>query len=353
MIEWATVRITLCLVVLYAALAVTTACTRDTAKQGLRRITIVGPLTTFMWPAYIADQGGYYRKYGLDVRLVFANHPADVAMLTSGEADVNMNTLDHGMQLTARQRSFKLFGSPLRKWLFALIGRRDLHGVEDLKGKRIGITQLGGSTHNYAAQILAFSGVAPDKVQWVSLGSNSRAAALISGRVDATMLSAPSYFPLQEDGFTELANIKNIDRIHTTNVFIIKNETLTRIPNLPELLIQAQAEAVKRYYDDAPFAIQSYLAYDKMGAEGLQQVYDKYASDSSFDKVPYISSPAVSYVIENNVDAAVRNQMKTTDYSQIIDNRTVDRLASRHFFEEIFGISVRNQQAEGAVAAFR
>ena len=35
---------------------------------------------------YIAREGGYYQKYGLDVDLQFGVHPTGIAMLTSGQA---------------------------------------------------------------------------------------------------------------------------------------------------------------------------------------------------------------------------------------------------------------------------
>ena len=34
---------------------------------------------------YIAKEGGYYQKYGLDVNLVFAIHPAAVAMVSAAK----------------------------------------------------------------------------------------------------------------------------------------------------------------------------------------------------------------------------------------------------------------------------
>ena len=35
------------------------------------------------WPLFLAKEGGYYQKYGLDAKLVFAVHPAGMAMLVS------------------------------------------------------------------------------------------------------------------------------------------------------------------------------------------------------------------------------------------------------------------------------
>src|SRR5262249_22457479 len=49
--------------------------------QQPQKITINFPTRSgASWPLFIAKEGGYYQKYGLDVNLVFAGHPAGVAM---------------------------------------------------------------------------------------------------------------------------------------------------------------------------------------------------------------------------------------------------------------------------------
>ena len=52
------------------------------------QITINYPsITGPTWPLYVAIEGGYYAKYGLDVNLVYGEHPAGIAMIVSDEAD--------------------------------------------------------------------------------------------------------------------------------------------------------------------------------------------------------------------------------------------------------------------------
>ena len=38
------------------------------------------------WPLFLAKEGGYYQKYGVNATMVFGVHPAGIAMLVSGEA---------------------------------------------------------------------------------------------------------------------------------------------------------------------------------------------------------------------------------------------------------------------------
>src|SRR5437588_268066 len=93
--------------------------------QTLRKITINYPTRTAqVWPMYIAREGGYYEKYGLDVNLIFGVHPAGIAMLVSGEAAMTTYTLEQSMQASSKDGSLVALGSPFKKSLFALIANK-------------------------------------------------------------------------------------------------------------------------------------------------------------------------------------------------------------------------------------
>ena len=94
------------------------------------------------WPLYIAKDGGYYAKYGLDVDLVFGVHPAGIAMVVSGEAAMTNYPLEQAMQAASKDGSLVAYASSFKKSLFALVSK-NVSSVKDLKGKSIGVSQIG------------------------------------------------------------------------------------------------------------------------------------------------------------------------------------------------------------------
>src|SRR5690349_20101323 len=123
-----------------AALAITCAA----VGQPLQKITINYPTRSgASWPMYIAKEGGYYQKYGLDVDLKFGVHPAGIAMLVGGEAAMANYSLEQSMEASTKDGSFVMAGSSLNKALFALMARKDLTDIKQVKGKRIAIGQIG------------------------------------------------------------------------------------------------------------------------------------------------------------------------------------------------------------------
>src|SRR5262245_55903430 len=80
-------------------LSATLSATIPVSPPAQTQITINYPSVTGpTWPLYIAKEGGYYTKYGLDVNLVYGEHPAGVAMIVSGEAAMTNYSLELAMQ---------------------------------------------------------------------------------------------------------------------------------------------------------------------------------------------------------------------------------------------------------------
>ncbi len=326
------------------------------AQNARQAITINYPARApANWPLFIAKEGGYFEKYGFDAKLVFGVHPAGIAMLVGGEAVMTNYTLEQAMQAASKDGSLVAVGSGYRKGLWGLMAAKNIASARDLKGKKVGVSQIGDAPYNYTVAMLAKVGITPRDVEWVPLGTdvNGRAAALTSGRVDATLLTSPAYFKLEEMGFRTLANLTDFDDIYAPTVYLFKKSVIAANPKLPELLIKAQAEAIKRYYDDEPFAIKAYNPYDSQSAVDMQRQYDFYKKTNTYERVPYISGAAVRFVINQQADAQMAAQMKGFDFRKVIDNSLVDRLVKEGFFERLFGASVKAEEETKAKLAFR
>ena len=77
--------------------------------QALQKITINYPNRSGSnWPLFLAKDGGYYQKYGLDVTLTFGVMPTGIAMLVSGEAQMVNSSLEQLMQAASKDGSMVL-----------------------------------------------------------------------------------------------------------------------------------------------------------------------------------------------------------------------------------------------------
>lgn len=322
--------------------------------QALQKVTINYPARSgASWPLYIAKQGGYYQKYGLDVDLQFGVHPTGIAMLTSNQAVMVNHSLEQAMVASARDASFALVGSASNRGIFALMAQKTFTSPKELKGKRIAIGQVGDAPYNYTVALLGKYGLGIRDVQWIPVGTDvtGRAAALQSGRADATLLTAPSFFRMEEAGYKNLANLQDHD-VYAATTYMFSKSALMTSPKLAEQIIKAHAEAIHRFYADKAFAVQAYLAFDKQPEADVNRIYDIYSKGQVFDRVPYVLAPAVKSIVTQQVDPRLAADLKAFDFKRVIDNSTVDRLVKEGFFEQLFGASIKTEEQQRAKLAF-
>ena len=157
---------------------------------------------------------------------------------------------------------------------------------------------------------------------------------------------------LEKQGYKMIANMGDYSDIYASTVYLFTRKTVTANPKLPEAIVKAQAEAIKRFYDDKAFAVKAYIAYDKQNPADVERIYDMLAKTNQLERVPYVLTAAVKSIMDQaNAEAAT--QLKDFDPHKIIDNGVVDRLVKEGFFEKTFGPGVKSEQEKKSKAAFR
>jgi len=339
--------------VAYLHIASILAFAQPAATDVKKVVAMFGARSGASWPLWMAKEGAYYRRHGLEVEMVFGVHPAPIAAIISGHAVMTSTGADPGVLAVANDISLTLIGSFLNKGTFALVAARNLKSVQQLGGKKIGVGRVGDPPYFMTLSLLEKFGMRARDVQWVSTGVDAaaRAAALHSGQIDAALITAPSYFRLEAVGFPILAQVSDYEDIYVSTYYLLRKETVVNNRRVAEAFIKAHAEAIKRFYDDKPFAIQTMIKYG--GAKDQQdasRVYDLFSKSRLFEPIPYILRDSVKAAVERQSQA--QPQLKQFDFSKVIDNGVVDRLVKEGFFEQVFGSSIRELQRKRRAEAF-
>jgi len=167
------------------------------------------------------------------------------------------------------------------------------------------------------------------------------------------MLPPPAYFKLESQGFKEIANLADYQDLYAPMAYVFKKSVIAANPKLPELLIKAQAEGIKRYYEDKAMAVKAYAVYDPQTQADVERLYDHDRKAESYERVPYVLAPAVQYLVEHQADAQVGARLKAYDFHKVIDNSVVERLVREHFFENLYGSGIKAEEDRKAKLAFK
>jgi sulfonate transport system substrate-binding protein len=159
------------------------------------KIAVGGRTQLIYLSATLAQELGYYRDEGLDVTFQdFPGGAKSLEALLGGSADVVCGFYDHTIQMAAQGREIRAFVSILRYLgLVAVAAGPEIKRIEDLKGKIVGVSAPGSSTHLFLNYLLVTHGLKPDDVSTPSIGMSATAVAAVAhGKVDAAILTDPT-----------------------------------------------------------------------------------------------------------------------------------------------------------------
>jgi NitT/TauT family transport system substrate-binding protein len=148
-----------------------------------------------MSPMWIAKEAGFFKKQGLDVKLVFiASGPTGTTSLLAGETDVGIiGGFAPTRAIVGGAKALVIIGQSKNLITSKIIGKKEIASVQDLKGRRLGIDRIGSNPDMFAQVALARFHIDTFKdLQYVQLGNIGQAIpALKAGAVDAIIAGAP------------------------------------------------------------------------------------------------------------------------------------------------------------------
>jgi NitT/TauT family transport system substrate-binding protein len=179
--------------------------TQALEKRGVH-IAVGGKAAFYYLPLTVAEQLGYFKDEGLNVKISdFPGGARALQAVVGGSADVVSGAYEHTISMQGKKQFFQAFVLQGRLPQIALgIATPKAAGYrspKDLKGMKIGVSAPGSSTHNLVKQILTKGGLDPAKdVAIIGVGTGAGViAALKSGQIDAVSNVDPVMTKLEQE----------------------------------------------------------------------------------------------------------------------------------------------------------
>jgi NitT/TauT family transport system substrate-binding protein len=293
-------------------------------------------------PFMIAKDAKIFEKHGLDVDLIFMGASALIIQsMLSGAANVAgfggpaiiSNVLRGGDVIVVAATV------PLTT---PLITRPSIQKGEDLKGKKIGMTRLGGIPHFALHMILDRYGI--KDVTVLQMGSQPEAEiGLRRGLVDGAMVSPPQSFSLLKDGFRELVGAEDYSKlgiklisggIAARRSYAVKNRDLI------VRTIKATMEGVKVMSTQEALAKTILSKYTRLTQPELLDRLYKFAVDAfrDFARDPNIPREAIASMARLMGEFGIvdRALVAGTPTEAFYDNSYVDEIKQSGFLKELW-----------------
>ena len=168
---------------------------------------MVGGLSKQIYlPNELAKQLGYFAQQGLDVTLIDeASGQSSENEVLAGQVDAGSGSYNHTIELQAAGKQMEsvvqLDIAPGEAEVVSAKEAGQIHTVSDLKGKNLGVTELGSGTQTLTTALLHKAGITPDQVHFIPVGAGDTfIAAMQQGRIDAGMTTEPTISRLVSSG---------------------------------------------------------------------------------------------------------------------------------------------------------
>jgi NitT/TauT family transport system substrate-binding protein len=164
---------------------------------------------SYLW---VAQDLGLYRKYGMDVDLLYINSGSmNIAALLGGSIQIAGGG---PVSIEARLRGIRLLilANPMPFVAANLVVHPDIKTISDLAGKFAGISRFGSSTDQGFRYLFRKNGMNLDRdLKMLQFGGDSsRVAALKAGKIQYTFLGAAATEQAKSLGFRVMATAQQL-----------------------------------------------------------------------------------------------------------------------------------------------
>ena len=162
-------------------------------------------------PLFVAVRRGFFKDEGIDIELPRLVPAMAQNALLAGEVQYH-GLADSGLRLAARGAPIKAIFYGADRPMYYLVGQKEIRSVAELKGKKVGVSQFGGTSDLSARLTLKHFGVEPERdALIIQIGNESiRIAALRAASVEAIIVPVPAVAVLKRDGFNEISFVGDV-----------------------------------------------------------------------------------------------------------------------------------------------
>jgi NitT/TauT family transport system substrate-binding protein len=311
------------------AFAVSTAPLRAAEKL----IADYGGHAGFQSATWIAKDLKIFDKHGLEVEIIMITGAArSVAALLGNSTHFSTGSATGPLAAAVRGSDVKIIAASYNKFPYAFVVKPEIRTPNDLRGKRVNILNYGGSNDLALQLALREWGMKLSDVQVVIGGdAPTRLGALMSGRMDATILSPPHLTLALGAGYRMLADMGEMSANFTQSSLYVKGSDLKEHRERVKRFVRAYTESIHVIKTDRERTMKVFARRMRVeDPETVRSTYDYFAP--RFSLPPRVNMSGVrdtlTFYAEQNPD------FKNRKPDEFVDQSIMDELEKEGFLKK-------------------
>ncbi len=286
---------------------------------------------------WMAQEAGLFKKYNIDNEVVFiASSGIVTAALLGGDADMTVTGgIGNVIAYVRGSTDVAFIGGVKNTMTQTLVAGGNIKKPEDLKGKRIGVSRIGGNSHYFTIQALRRYNMEPNRdFSFLQTGGDPETlAALLTGGIEVANLTPPTDSQAIAKGYHYVVYGPDLKIPYAATAFVTKRSLLTKRGQVIGQYMRAMAETAKIMHTDREFV------YKVLGK--YLRITDRNVLDSAYNAEIKVLEPRL--VIKNEALQAILDEVAQTDPrakkvkpQELIDNRYLDEMEKSGFMDQLW-----------------
>ncbi len=294
---------------------------------------------------WVAEEKGLFKKYGADVEVIVIGGGGArvVSALLAGDIHFSVGGGEGSIRSQIKGVDTVIIASTFTKGLQRIMARPEIKTYQELRGKRIAITQFGSAGHLALLLMLKKWNMRPDQVQIVTFGSSpAMLIGLDKGAADAAVLTLPTFFLAEEKGYRIVGDPATMDifylqnTLESTRSFLRSNHD--RVMRFMKGYIEGIA-SFKRNKRESIEIMQKKLRIQSQQERDMRYLELSYnlLASTFYNEVPYPSVRAIQTIMDKLAEEDPK--IKERDPKSFSDDSFIKELDDSGFIKTLYSRS--------------
>ncbi|MGZ8521267.1 MAG: ABC transporter substrate-binding protein [Candidatus Binatia bacterium] len=302
-------------------------------------LSSIGATNGSIWAA---EEKGLFRKHGVDVEVIFIGGGGArvVSSLLAGDIHFSVGGGEGSIRSQMRGAETVIASSTLTKGLQRILAKPEIKTYQDLKGRKIGITQFGSAAHLVLALMLKKWNMRPDQVQTLQVGSSpALLASLDKGGIDAAVLTLPTFFLAEDKGSRVVGDPMTMDIYYLQNTLESTRGFLRKNRDQALKFMKGYIEGIAYFKKNKKESLD--IMGRKLRIQSSQERDVRYLEMSynlmtaAYSDIPYPSLRAVQSIVDKIAEEDPK--VKEREVRSFVDDTLVKELEDSGFIKSLYG----------------
>jgi NitT/TauT family transport system substrate-binding protein len=285
---------------------------------------------------WVPKEAGIYKKYGLDVSIIYVAGAQAITTLISGDTQIVQGSGAAAALSRLSGTDLTIIGTTINVIPMSLVTTPDINGPQDLKGKTFGVTRFGSLTDLGLKRAVSELGLDPNKdIKMIQTGGVPENLLFMQqGLIKGALISSPTLERAKELGYKEFMNLANLKYRYPGTALVTTDAFIRNRPQTLNRFLKATLEGIKYAKANPDFTVRVLGQYTRnTDNKLLMSAFKSYVLGYIRD-VPTVTLPEMEAVLE---DIATRNpKAKGVDARQFYDPAPLEQLAKEGFIRELY-----------------